>query len=98
MLHSYSPKYDDESNTDEWVYNTRELFQTQNSLFVSLLHGVFFIKHLQSLLLFSLINIDQLVSPGKKHNQLYYDLSHCKVLQYLSIVSQFITYDDTEVH
>ena len=58
MLHSNSPKYNYESNTDEWVYNMRELFQTQNTLFVSLLQGVSFIKYLQRLLLFSLINID----------------------------------------
>ena len=65
MLHSYSPKYNDESNTDEWVYNTRELFQTQNMLFVSLLQGVSFIKHLQRLLLLSLVNIDKFVPPEK---------------------------------
>ena len=74
MLHSYSPKYNDEPNTDEWVNNTRELFQTHNPLFVSLLQGVFFVKHLQRLLLLSLINIDQFVPP-EKHIQLCHNLS-----------------------
>ena len=65
MLHAYGPKYDDKADTDKWVYNMRELFQTRNALLISLLQVVPFIKHLQSLLLLSLINIDQLVPPAK---------------------------------
>lgn len=65
MLHAYSPKYNDKPDTDKWVYNMRELFQTRNALLVSLLQGVTFIKHLQSLLLLSFINIDQLLAPAK---------------------------------
>ena len=65
MLHAYSPKYDDKPDTDKWIYNMRKLFQTRNALLVSLLQVVSFIKHLQSLLLLSLINIDQLVTPAK---------------------------------
>ena len=65
MLHAYSPKYDDKPDTDKWVDNMRELFQTLDTLLVSLLQGVPFIKHLQSLLLLSLINIDQFVPPEK---------------------------------
>ena len=85
MLHSYSPKYNDKPDTDKWVYNTREFLQTQNALLVSLLQGVSFIKHLQRLLLLSLVNIDQCVPPVN-NNQLYYNLSHCKTLQNLCIV------------
>ena len=63
MLHSNSPKYNDEANTDKWVYNTREFSQTQNPLFVSLLQGLSCIKPLQSFLLFLLVNIDQFAPP-----------------------------------
>ena len=65
MLHSYSPKYNDKPDTDNWVYNTREFLQTQNALLVSLLQGVSFVKHLQRLLLLSLVNIDKFVPPEK---------------------------------
>ena len=68
MLHSYSPKYNDKPNTNKWVDNTREFLQTENPFFVSLLQGVSFIKHLQRLLLLSLINIDKFVPPEKTPN------------------------------
>ena len=75
MLHAYSPKYDDKPDTDKWVDNMRELFQTLDALLVSLLQGVPFIKHLQSLLLLSLINIDQFVPPEKTPNYItMYDI------------------------
>ena len=75
MLHAYSPKYDDKPDTDKWVDNMRELFQTLDTLLVSLLQGVPFIKHLQSLLLLSLINIDQFVPPEKTPNYItMYDI------------------------
>ena len=76
MLHSYSPKYDDKPDTDKWVDNMRELFQTLNALLVSLLQGVPFIKHLQSLLLLSLINIDQFVPPEEKKHPI---ISRCMI-------------------
>ena len=68
MLHAYSPKYNDKPDTYKWVYNAGEFLQTQNALFVSLFHGVSFIKHLQRLLLLSLVNIDQFVPPEKTSN------------------------------
>ena len=74
MLHAHSPKYNDKPDTYKWVYNAGEFLQTQNALFVSLFHGVSFIKHLQRLLLLSLINIDQFVPP-EKHIQLCHNLS-----------------------
>lgn len=74
MLHSYSPKHDDKPNTDKRVDNMRELFQPQNALLISLFQTVSFIKHLQRLLLLSLINIDQLVPP-EKNTQLYHNVS-----------------------
>ena len=43
----------------KWVNNMRVLFQTQNALSISLFDSVSFTKHLQSLLLFLLININQ---------------------------------------
>ena len=85
MLHAHSPKYNDKPDTYKWVYNAGEFLQTQNALFVSLFNGVSFIKHLQRLLLLSLVNIDQCVPPVN-NNQLYYNLSHCKTLQNLCIV------------
>ena len=80
MLHSYSPKYNDKPNTYKWVDNTREFLQTENPFFVSLLQGVSFIKHLQRLLLLSLINIDKFVPP-KKH-PIISELSHNKALEF----------------
>ena len=87
MLHSYSPKYNDESNTDEWVNNTREVFQTHNPLFVSLLQGFSCIKLLQSFLLFLLVNIDQFARPGKQPHISQY-ITLYKTLWNLIIISQ----------
>ena len=64
MVHPSCPEHNDKPDAEQWIDDSGKLLQTLDSIFVVLLHNFIFVKFLQCLLLFLLIDIDKL-SPSE---------------------------------